>query len=207
VTGASILRRSARGPLPRPVRYVLLAIGLLVALFLVTRPLGSTPPPLEGDGFYAVGPVREGLAPGDRAPSLEAMVGGQLLTPEPLPGSGVVTLGEGTGTWLVFGATWCTPCREEAPAIEEAYRRHADGELTILSIKVQEHAEVVRSYAAAEGLGYPLAVDRTGALAQRFGVYGYPTHYFIGPDGIVRARHLGPLTSAQIEERLSSILP
>jgi cytochrome c biogenesis protein CcmG, thiol:disulfide interchange protein DsbE len=183
--------------------------GIAIVAVLATRPIGpGTLPAAEAEGFYTVGSAQEGLRIGDRAPELAATVGGGTVTPELLTGGNLAPESlDGHGVWLVFGATWCTPCREEAPAIQEAHARFGQQGLTIMSLNVHEHAEVVRSFARDAGLTYPMALDRTGAIAQRFGVYGYPTHYFIGPDGIVRARHLGPLTSAQIEERLTSILP
>jgi cytochrome c biogenesis protein CcmG, thiol:disulfide interchange protein DsbE len=201
-------RPNARASLGRPVRVLGLLVALAVAIFLATRPLGSTALPAEAEGFYAVGSIREGLQIGDRAPALSAAVGGRPIDLEQVTGASIAPAAlDGRARWLVFGATWCEPCREEAPAIQAAHARFAGRGLTIVSVNVHEHAEEVRSFAQAAGLSYPMMVDSTGAIAQHFGVYGYPTHYFIDYDGVVRARYLGPMTAAQIEERIRAILP
>jgi peroxiredoxin len=203
-----VSRPHARASLGRPVRVLGLLVFLAVAIFLATRPLGSTALPAEAEGFYAVGSIREGLQIGDRAPALSAAVGGHPVDLDQVTGTGIAPAAlDGRARWLVFGATWCEPCREEAPAIQAAHARFAEQGLTIVSVNVHEHAEEVRSFARDAGLTYPMMVDSTGAIAQRFGVYGYPTHYFIGHDGVVRSRYLGPMTAAQIEERIRAILP
>jgi cytochrome c biogenesis protein CcmG, thiol:disulfide interchange protein DsbE len=202
-----LARSAARWPLGRPLGILVLLIGVAAAVFLATRPLGSTALPAEAEGFYAVGSIREGLQIGDRAPALSAVVGGQPVDLEQATGDRLDPAGlDGQAVWLVFGATWCDPCREEAPAIQVAHERHAARELRIVSVNVHQRVEEVSSFARDAHLTYPMMLDRTGAIAQRFGVYGYPTHYFIDRDGVVRARYLGPLAAAEIEERVAVIL-
>lgn len=181
-----------------PLRWLALAAVVAVAGFLVTRPLGSDDPEL-GEGFYAVGSATEGIGIGDRAPELTATVGGSVVRLERLDG-GPATLAalRGSPVWLVFGTTWCAPCREEAPILRDALNS-SGAEITLLGISIQETDDTVRAYADELDLPYPQALDRTGAVAQRYGVYGYPTHYLLDAGGIVVARHFGPLSREQID--------
>lgn len=189
----------------RLLRWLLLAAVVAVGAFLVTRPLGSDDPDRSA-GFYAVGAATEGIGIGERAPELEAKVGGTRVRLERLDG-GPATLAElrGGPVWIVFGATWCSPCREEAPILRDALNE-APGEVTLLAVSIQETAETVRAYAQGAGLPYPQALDRTGAVAQRYGVYGYPSHYLLDADGVIVARHFGPLDREQMDDYLALVL-
>jgi hypothetical protein len=56
-------------------------------------------------------------------------------------------------------------------------------------------------------LTYTIGLDVSAAIMRTYGVYGLPTHYFVDRDGVIRDRWYGPLSRAQIEERLSVIIP
>ena len=189
----------------RRARWLLLAVALLVGAFLVTRPLGSDDRDRSA-GFYPVGAITEGIGIGERAPELEATVGGTVVRLQRLD-DGPATLAElrGGPVWIVFGATWCLPCREEAPILRDALNATPGG-VTLLAVSIQETAETVRAYAQEARLPYPQALDRTGAVAQRYGIYGYPTHYLLNADGIVVARYFGPLNRAQVDGYLDLLL-
>ncbi len=180
-----------------------LAIG-----WLVTRPLGPADGLSgRGEAFFAIGSEREGIGTGRSAPELAANVGGHAVGLESLDGA-PVRLADFVGrpTWIVFGATWCGPCREEIPALRAAYAAGAADGLQLLWVSISETADAVAGFAADQELPFPVALDRTGAVAERYGVWGYPTHYFIDADGVVQARYLGPMTRDLIEQYLVLIL-
>jgi thiol-disulfide isomerase/thioredoxin len=189
----------------RIARWLVVVAAVAVAAFVVTRPLGSDEP-ARSEGFYVVGAPTEGLRVGERAPELEATVGGARVSLEALDG-GPTTLAQlrGTPAWLVFGTTWCAPCREEAPILDDAVDA-AEGDITLLSISIQETAETVRAYVAEAGLESPWALDRTGAVSQGYGIYGYPTHYLLDADGVVLALHYGPLDREQADAYVALLL-
>ena len=56
------------------------------------------------------------------------------------------------------------------------------------------------------GAEWPAAMDPGEEIAERYGIYGPPETFFIGPDGVVAARQIGPLTGADLERHLNSIL-
>ena len=107
-------------------------------------------------------------------------------------------------------ATWktaCEPCEAEAPDVAAAYAAHRSDGLVVLGIDVWDTAGAVREYAAQHQLAYPIAIDSSTAFKDAYGVWGAPTHYFIGPDGIIRDRYFGPMTAAFIDKSLDTILP
>ena len=190
----------------RPVLAAAALVALLaIAGVLVTRPIGPGSA-ATGAGFYAAGAPQEGIGVGERAPELMATVGGAQVRAEALDGSPVAMgAASGRGTWLVFGASWCPPCREEAPVIRALHAEHAD-RVALVMVAVQETASAARAFGDEFDLRQAMAVDRTGAVAGRFGVFGYPTHYFVDAEGIVRDRYFGPLSAGEMERRLALII-
>jgi peroxiredoxin len=181
---------------------------VLAVVWILTRPLGPADGLSgRGDAFFAIGAEREGIGIGQSAPELEAMVGGHPVGLESVAGVPVRLANlAGRPTWIVFGATWCGPCREEIPALRAAYQAGATDGLQLLWVSISETADAVAGFAADQELPFPVALDRSGAVAERYGVWGYPTHYFIDADGVVRARYLGPMTAELIDQYLPLIL-
>ena len=102
-------------------------------------------------------------------------------------------------------ASWCPPCVDEHPVLLEATGRHAD-ELTIIGIVYQDTADGVRTFLARYGDGgWPNLLDTSGRIAIDLGVTGPPETFFVGADGIVRARHIGPLTADVMAEELAGL--
>jgi cytochrome c biogenesis protein CcmG, thiol:disulfide interchange protein DsbE len=96
------------------------------------------------------------------------------------------------------------------PEIVKAYdARQADG-LVVIAVDLQENDGQVRDFAADFGMTFPIAIDRTGQVADswRIGgpVQGIPSSYFIDRDGIVRSRVYGPMTADVLTEKLGEIL-
>ncbi len=192
--------------LPVPVRGliqgILLAILLVGGGWMVTRPLGGQPwvPLTTGEDFYTIGAERAGLQIGDLAPELSPSLtdlGGRVIRSSDFAGRPL---------WIVFWASWCIPCREELPDLKAAYAAHADDGLVVLAIDFEESAETVRAFATRSGLDYTIGLDPRGAVIERFGGWGLPTHYFVDRYGVIRGRYFGPLSREQMETQLQTIL-
>ena len=109
---------------------------------------------------------------------------------------------------LNFWASWCIPaCVDEHPVLADAHQRYGD-ELVVVGVLYQDEPADAQSFLARYGdAGYPHVVDEGGRLAIDYGVTGPPETFFVDPDGIVRFRQWGPLTDAQMADRLALILP
>jgi cytochrome c biogenesis protein CcmG/thiol:disulfide interchange protein DsbE len=113
----------------------------------------------------------------------------------------------GHPVWLTFWATWCPPCRAEAPDIQAAYQQSKDQGLIILAVNVGEDQATVRDYVQRLGLTFTIAGDPTTEVGALYRVSGLPSHFFIDADGVLRDTKLGSLGPAAIQQELGKILP
>ena len=111
-----------------------------------------------------------------------------------------VTLDSYKGKTLVINAwaTWCPPCRQEMPDLIAAAPRLAKGDVALLGVDTTEAAPIVRAYAIAKTVPYPLAVTTDDAFASTYDVQYFPTTFVIDPQGVLRARYIDVLTGAQL---------
>jgi len=125
-----------------------------------------------------------GVEEGKLAPDflLETLDGGEIRLSD-LRGQAIV---------LNFWATWCAPCRKEIPQLVAAYDRFASQGLVVLGVNLQESRSVIRSFADAFGMDFPIAIDGTGDVAYEYRLLGLPTTYFIDRGGVVRSLFRGP---------------
>src|SRR5437867_11504447 len=84
---------------------------------------------------------------------------------------------KGRPVYLNFWASWCTPCRGEMMDIIGAYGAHGDQHVVVLAINLtdQEHMTDVRRFVTELQLPFPVLLDRTGQLRQRYRCRGLPT--------------------------------
>jgi cytochrome c biogenesis protein CcmG/thiol:disulfide interchange protein DsbE len=102
-------------------------------------------------------------------------------------------------------ASWCTPCVAEHPLLLDAARRHADG-LQLVGIVYQDTPEAARRFLDRYGNGgWPDLTDASGHLALDLGVIAPPETFFVDADGVVRYRHVGPLTADVLAEQLAAL--
>lgn len=104
---------------------------------------------------------------------------------------------------LNFWATWCLPCVEEMPAMQQALDEAAS-DLVILAVNRNELPEAISRFAPKVDVTFPLIADLSGAIGDRYGVSNLPTSYFINSDGTISARQIAALTPATLAERLEA---
>jgi cytochrome c biogenesis protein CcmG/thiol:disulfide interchange protein DsbE len=111
---------------------------------------------------------------------------------------------DGRVTVVNFFASWCAPCREEHPQLMALARRPG---VALDGIAYKDKPDASRRL--LDSLGNPfgrVGVDRDGATAIDFGVYGVPETYVIDAAGHIRYRHVGPLTADEVDERLVPLI-
>ncbi|AAV97331.1 thiol:disulfide interchange protein DsbE (plasmid) [Ruegeria pomeroyi DSS-3] len=108
---------------------------------------------------------------------------------------------------LNFWASWCTTCRVEHPKLVElGVRSQLSDEFSILGINYRDDPARAAGFLNREGhFGYPSGYDERGRLGIDFGVYGMPETFFIDADGVVQARHAGPVTDKVLAKYLPLI--
>ena len=118
-----------------------------------------------------------------------------------------VRLAEVDGPVLLnFWASWCTPCRAEFPMLAKVHGRGA----TVLGVVFRDSASSAAAFMREQGATWPGLVDPRSQIADAYDVHpkpGIPVTYAIDPAGVVRARHLGPLTQADLDRLLALIAP
>jgi cytochrome c biogenesis protein CcmG/thiol:disulfide interchange protein DsbE len=106
----------------------------------------------------------------------------------------------GDVTLVNFFASWCVPCREEQTALTALAHRPG---VTLDGIAYKDKPEDSRRFLA--DLGNPfrrVAIDRDGATAINFGVYGVPETYVVDRAGHIRYRQVGPLSDQDIAQKI-----
>ena len=99
-------------------------------------------------------------------------------------------------------ASWCVSCRKEHPILMQAAQR---GELTIIGLDYKDKRDDARRWLRRHGDPYRVsAFDAKGKVGIDLGVYGVPETYVIDAQGVIRHKHIGPLTRKEMRE---TILP
>ncbi len=104
-----------------------------------------------------------------------------------------------------FWATWCEPCREEMPKIQELEREFAAKGLVVLGINDGETPETARKYIEENHYTFRVLLDRDKSVGGKFSVSGIPAVFLIDRDGKVRAQYTGYSTSLDLREELKKI--
>jgi len=111
----------------------------------------------------------------------------------------------GQPVWLTFGASWCQPCRAEAPDIAAVYERQRASGLRILSVFISEDAATVSDYAERVGLRYDKIADPDTAIASAYRILGIPSHFFIDGTGVLREMRIGSLDQPAMEAAIAGL--
>jgi cytochrome c biogenesis protein CcmG/thiol:disulfide interchange protein DsbE len=122
---------------------------------------------------------------------------------------GTFSLAEQRGKVVVvnFWASWCIPCREEAPMLERVYERYKDRGVVFIGVDYVDTDTKALEFINEFKITYPNGPDIGTEAAQRYHIKGIPETYFIGKDGMLYGNYIGPFDSeatltAKIEELL-----
>jgi thiol-disulfide isomerase/thioredoxin len=112
----------------------------------------------------------------------------------------------GVPTVLNLWASWCPPCREELPVVQQLAAAAGD-RLRVLGLVSKDGVGPATSFAADAGATFPSAYDADGALMDDLGLRALPYTYFLAADGSVAYVQVGPVDSlAQFEQLVAEHL-
>lgn len=167
---------------------ILVNVGLLA--FLLTQLL--TPAPSSD-------PIVGHPAPGFTLSALEPASGKSTLSLSDFKGKAIV---------LNFWASWCVPCKEELPLLENTWKQmQAQGkDVIVIGIDYQESSSPATSFLQQNGVTYPAALDASGSVASTYGITSLPDTFFINRDGTVVSKELREITAQVLSNNLKLIL-
>jgi len=126
-----------------------------------------------------------------------------------LEGQGSGSVADYRGDWVLVNvwASWCTPCRDESPALERFHRAHGDQRFAILGIDSNDLSDDALSFVRMYGITYPQLRDGSGDYSQdELGTTGVPESFLVGPDGKLVLHRLGPVTAAYLDSNVAPYL-
>lgn len=122
----------------------------------------------------------------------EPLVAPQFTLPL-LDGGTAISLANYRGkvVYITFWASWCIPCRQEMPYLDQLRQRHHEDGFEVLAVNVDVEVERAREFAAEYNMNFPVLVDTEREVSKRYGVPGYPTHFIVDRRGRIRFSGLG----------------
>ncbi len=182
--------RRRTGPLVVFGLIALVIVGLLVLLALAVRLRGSPP-------------LASGTAPDFTLTTFE----GETYTLSQLKGKPVV---------INFWASWCIPCRDEAPVLQRAWENYRERGLVILGVDYVDTEADAKKFIAEFGQTYPNGPDIGTRISQAYRISGVPETYFIDREGRllqgideagrVKGNWIGPLPEDVLIARIEELL-
>ncbi|MSQ15240.1 MAG: TlpA family protein disulfide reductase [Dehalococcoidia bacterium] len=173
----------------------LAVVGLLVLLgYGITKQGGSAR--AAGVAVNSVGQAMV-VDPRPIADASLPLMDGSTLSISQLKGKVVV---------VNFWASWCPPCRTEAPDLEAVHKKYQDKGVVFLGINVWENQKEAQAFINEFGITYRNAVDKPGRVTVDFGVSGIPETYIINRDNYIVRRWIGPVTKDGLSALIDEVL-
>jgi cytochrome c biogenesis protein CcmG, thiol:disulfide interchange protein DsbE len=106
-----------------------------------------------------------------------------------------------------FWASWCEPCRQEAPGLERL-SKELRGRARLVGVDFNDDStQNAEAFIRDHGLTYPIVRDGDGKVGERYGVSGLPTTFVLDADGQIVRTLRGPQSAAALREALSAAPP
>ena len=107
---------------------------------------------------------------------------------------------------LDFWASWCGPCRYEAPDLAQVYLDYADRAVEFVGVDIWDQRRDAIDHVDRYQITYPNGVDDRGTIAISYGVRGIPEKFFIDRDGVIVKKFVGPVDADTLRRTLDELL-
>lgn len=177
-----------------PLLLVVVGVGVVFAGLALSSPDSSQPDIFAVVDAEAAVATDPSAAPAIRLPDLD----GEGEVSAPTPGA--------RATVVNFWASWCAPCREEAPDLEATFQRYQRDGVRFLGVNERDNLAAARTFAQEVGFSFPSGFDPAGRLAFDYQLLGMPTTVVIDSQGQVRYRFTGIVSASALRDALASVL-
>lgn len=119
-----------------------------------------------------------------------------------------ITLSELRGQVVIinFWASWCPPCREEAPYLEQTWRKYKDQGVVFIGVDYADTKKEALAYIEEFDITYFNGPDLGTRISQAYNMQGVPETFFVDKKGEIRWVHVGPLYPPTLDERIDALL-
>ncbi|HTE85088.1 MAG TPA: TlpA disulfide reductase family protein [Dehalococcoidia bacterium] len=105
-----------------------------------------------------------------------------------------------------FWASWCIPCKDEAPILESAWQRYQRQGVVFIGVDIKDTPDDARNFIRRYNVTYPNGFDGKKLIYIDYGVYGLPETFVVDQQGLVQHHVIGPTTSAQLDGWLDGLV-
>lgn len=114
----------------------------------------------------------------------------------------------GTPMVVNFWASWCLPCYQEAPILQEYWRQYEDSGVLFVGIQTQDRGNEAegRAFLSQFGLTFPNGADDSSSISVNWGLMGVPETFFVDKAGNIIYKHIGPVTEQVLDQQLAALL-
>ena len=121
---------------------------------------------------------------------------------------GMVDLADYRGKPIVinFWASWCGPCRIEAPILEGLWRSYREQDVQFIGVDIQDAEADGLKYLSEFGITYPNGLDADGRITVDYGVIGIPVTFFINRKGVVERRWVGAVSETRMTQWVQELV-
>lgn len=150
-------------------------------------------------GFGLISNDSAGVEIGDPAPDRPL---------DRLQGEGTREIADFRGDWVLVNlwASWCEPCRQEAPDIQAYWERHRDDGFVVFGIDTEDATEKAIEFVEEFGLTYPIVRDPEGERREAFATLGFPESFLVDPDGNIALIRRGPVDIDYLRQNVTPLL-
>jgi peroxiredoxin len=107
-----------------------------------------------------------------------------------------------------FWASWCGPCRQEMPILDELYRHYRPLDFTILGVNVEQNSDDAKSLLKDVPVTFPILFDTENKISKLYDVKGMPSTVLVDRDGNIRYIHMGyqPGVEAEYQTQIRALI-
>jgi len=107
-----------------------------------------------------------------------------------------------------FWASWCGPCRQEMPVLNELYQHYRPLDFTVLGVNVEQNSNDAKSLLKDVTVSFPVLFDNANKVSKLYDVKGMPSTVLVDRDGNIRYVHMGyqPGTEAEYQAQIRALI-